>query len=419
MDTAFEGAREPGKGAFGGGARPPAAGKTSGATGAWTPGRRASRTRRVMARGWLRLRLRRRIALLLAGAAFAVTLGLGLDAFLGAAGAGGGRSHIQPLLGALLMAVLLTGLCVLAAVWVSGPLAPAALGTVYSGLDDALDSARQVEAALRAQLGRATHQSATARHLMDEMRTLTDVATALEHGVALLRDTASQFYAGGAGTPVARSMAVATSQINGSAEQAIALCQRLRIFTNQVIAEATTLGEGGQQAASHAGALLAALQRVEAALGSVGATTSSTGLRAAGVMQGALARVAAQAEGPNNAPPPQGPAAARASVRMAAVPRRMAWQHTGRTVPRLGRSGRPMTHPHLQGGGDTLSASSFHPGSGGPRPASNHPSTSRHAYRPWYTDEPPAADTGNDQASRPESSSHPTPHPHPGDWMGQ
>jgi hypothetical protein len=377
-----------------------------------------------MGRGWQRLRLRRRIALLLAGAAFAVTLVLGVDAFLGANGAGSGRGHIQPLLGALLVAVLLTGLCTLAAVWLSGPLTPVALGAVYAGLDDALDSARQMEAVLRGQLGRATHQSATARHLMDEIRMLTDVATALEHGVALLRETTSQLYAPGAPVPLARSMAVASSQISGAAEQAVALCQHLRIFTNQVIAETTTLGEGGQQAASQAAELRAALARVEAALAGAGA--SSAGLRAVGAMQGALARVAAQVEGTQSAAPslpaaPTAPipAAPRTSGRVAAAPRRLAWQHTGRTVPRLGRGARPMTHPHLQGG-EGLGASGYRSSGTNPRQPGNHPSTSRRTLRPWYTDEPlGAGPAGGGQPARPDSDVHPTPHPRPGDWPAQ
>jgi hypothetical protein len=257
---------------------------------------------------------------------------------------------------------------------------------------------------------------------MDEIRTLTDVATALEHGVALLREATSQHYASSAGAPVARSMAVASSQISGAAEQAMALCQRLRIFTNQIIAETTTLGEGGQQAATHAAGLQAALARVETALAGSGAS-SSAGLRAVGAVQGALARAAAQAEGAPDASPGAPTArvlaALRTSGRMAAAPRRLAWQHTGRTVPRLGRGARPMTHPHLQGG-EGLSASGYRSGGSTPRPAGYHPSTSRHAHRPWYTDEPPGAGPSRgDPPARPEPDFHPTPHPRPGDWAGQ
>jgi hypothetical protein len=380
-----------------------------------------------MARGWRRLRLRRRIALLLAGVAFAATFGVGVFAYLSYSSAGTSHSHAQSLLGALLLGLLLTGLFMLAAVRVSSPLSPPALDALYTSLDDALDSAGQVDAALRAQLARATYQSATARHLMDEIRTLTDVANALEHGVALLRDTASQLYAGGASAPearaqAARSVAVAASQIGGAAEQAHTLCQRLRAFTNQVIAEANTLGENGQQAARHASALAAALRRVEAAL-SVASTSSSAGLRAVGAVQGALSRVAAHPQSTHLAPP-EAPAHQPPATLRAAVPsRRSAWQHTGRTSPRMGRGGRPMTHPHLQGT-DALGASGYRFASGGPRPGSNHPSTSRHIHRPWYTDEPPVADAGiasagDDQPTRPESASHPTPGPNPGERPGE
>ncbi|HEV2239012.1 MAG TPA: hypothetical protein VGR57_20305, partial [Ktedonobacterales bacterium] len=234
MGTAFEGARERGMGALAGGARPVDSAATPGTVNAWAAGRRPKRTRRVMARGWQRLRLRRRIALALAGAAFAATLLLAVLADFGASGVVTAHSHTPPVLGALLIGLLLTGFFMLAAVRISGPLSPAALGALYASLDDALDSARQVDAGLRAQLTRATQQSATARHLMDELRTLTDVANALEHGVALLRDSTSQLYTGGTPTPEARAqnaraVAVAASQIGGAAEQATVLCQRLRV----------------------------------------------------------------------------------------------------------------------------------------------------------------------------------------------
>ncbi|HEY7982753.1 MAG TPA: hypothetical protein VID73_01215 [Ktedonobacterales bacterium] len=425
MGTAFEGPRERGMGAFEGDARPPAPGATPGAVNAWTTGRHPKRTRRVLARGWQRLRLRRRIALALASVAFAATLLLAVLADVGTAGGATAHSHTPPVLGALLVGLLLTGGFMLAAMRIAGPLSPAALAALYASLDDALDSARQVDGGLRAQLTRTTQQSATARHLMDEIRTLTDVANALEHGVALLRDSTGQLYTAGAPTPEARAqtarvVAVAASQIGGAAEQATALCQRLRVFTNQVIAETHTLGENGQQAAHHAASVAAALRRIESALSMVG-TSSSGGLRAMDAVQGALARVAAPPRGAHLAPAeaPAPPAAAqpttpRASLRAPVPPRRSAWQHTGRTVPRLGRSGRPMTHPHLQGG-DALGTSGYRAGSGGPRPGGNHPSTARHIQRPWYTDEP-AAGADDDQPTRPESAMHPTPRPDTGDW---
>jgi hypothetical protein len=403
MSTAIPGPRERGEGALSGGAQ--------------VRGPRPRRVRHAMARGMVRLRWRRRIAVSLAAASFAAALGLGMLAYLGTAGVVARRGQPQQLLGALLASLVLAGIFALAAIRMSGPLAPKALGALYADLDDALDSARQVEAALRAQQHLATHQSATARQMMDEIRTMTDVAAALEHGVALLRDSTSQLFSAGAGASPARPMAVAASQIAGAAEQASALCQRLRVFTNQVIAEATTLGEGGQQAASHLTALLAALRKVEAALCGAGATSSS-GAAGASTMQGTLARVSAPTESVSSAPRAAAtgvPANPPGSARLAAPPRRSSWQHTGRTAPRLGRSGRPLTHPHLQGS-DGLGASSSRPSSGGPRTAGNHPSTARHVNRPWYTDEPPAGAAG-DLPARPESASHSTPRPNPGDWM--
>jgi hypothetical protein len=282
MGTAFEGPRERGMGAFEGDARPPAPGATPGAVNAWTTGRHPKRTRRVLARGWQRLRLRRRIALALASVAFAATLLLAVLADVGTAGGATAHSHTPPVLGALLVGLLLTGGFMLAAMRIAGPLSPAALAALYASLDDALDSARQVDGGLRAQLTRTTQQSATARHLMDEIRTLTDVANALEHGVALLRDSTGQLYTAGAPTPEARAqtarvVAVAASQIGGAAEQATALCQRLRVFTNQVIAETHTLGENGQQAAHHAASVAAALRRIESALSMVGTSSSGAG----------------------------------------------------------------------------------------------------------------------------------------------
>jgi hypothetical protein len=191
----------------------------------------------------------------------------------------------------------------------------------------------------------------------------------------------------------------------------------LRIFTNQVIAEASTLGDNGQHAARHATELLSTLQRIETALSVAGRSSSPTP-RIVGAMQGAVARVA-----PAETPAYQPPAVPRASLRAPVPSRRSAWQHTGRTAPRLGRGGRPMTHPHLQGG-DALGASSYRFASGGPRPGGNHPSTSRHSHRSWYTDEPPVADAGSsaaggDQPTRPESTAHPTPHPNPGEWPSE
>jgi hypothetical protein len=178
-DTAFEGARERGMGASASDVRPASASQAPGGVDAWASGPHPRRARRVMARGWQRLRLRRRVALLLASVTFAGTLGLGLLADLSYPRLGIGHGHTLPLLGALLIGLLLTGFFALAAVRVAGPLSPPALGAVYAGLDDALGSARQVDAALRTQLARATHQSATARHMMDELRTLTDVANAI------------------------------------------------------------------------------------------------------------------------------------------------------------------------------------------------------------------------------------------------
>jgi hypothetical protein len=401
MATAIPGPRERGESTLGSGAS------------ARAP--RPQRVRHMMARGVLRLRWRRRIAVVLAAVAFVAALGLGALEYLGATGAVAGRGQPQQLLAALLVSLMLAGIFALVAIRMSGPLAPKALGALYADLDSVLDSAQQVEAALRTQKSLATQQSGTARHLMDEIRTMTDVATALEHGVALLRDTMSQLFASGAGAPAARSVAVATSQIGGAAEQASALCQRLRVFTNQVIAEATTLGEGGQQAASHLTALVTALRQVEAAL--CGATSSPTPA-VASAAQGTLARVATPtASVPSAAPATAAvsPAAPRASARIAAAPRRSNWQRTGRTAPRLGRSGRPLTHPHLQGG-EWLGASSPRPGSNGPRLAGNHPNTARHVSRPWYTDEPPSAGAAGDQPMPPQSAPYTTPRPN-GDWM--
>lgn len=177
----------------------------------------------------------------------------------------------------LLIGLGLTALSIVIAYRVSGPVSHRALAALSSGLDDVGVSAHRLDQVARTQVARSTRQVGAARHLIEELRTLSEVATALQHGVDMLRDSTSDVWAemshpGVAPDPhaclrAARQVAVVASQLGGSADQAQAFCQRLRAIMNQVIGEASALRDSGQLTEERAQELSTAIAAVEAELG--------------------------------------------------------------------------------------------------------------------------------------------------------
>jgi hypothetical protein len=409
-------------------------------SGVWDSRQQSARMQRVVSRGWQRMSFRRQFVLLLASATLTCTLGTSAVAYVGVQAVGVSRGHAQTLAGLLLaVGLLLSAAFAVIAYRVSGPVSRRAFTTLSMGLSQVSDAAAHVGQLAQAQTARASRQRTTARHLIDELRALSDVAHALEEGVTMLRESASQLWADSSypgampttasHTRIARAVAVAASQIGGAADQAGALCQRMRAITNQIIAEAGVLGENGQQAGQCVKELDAALQRIEATLGgsvaSPSPTLQLTGL--AGKLQDALAQVSVIKD--RSSPDAVQPADVSDATRAPAARRGASFAHPTASTPRAARPGRPNTHPHLQDDG-SVGTASYRTPSGGPRPSGNHAAISGRYPAPWYSDEQDLADAirdagglplADDQSTRPHVASHPRPHPTPhprgGEWL--
>ncbi len=453
MSSHFRGRRDQGGGDRGAATRksPRVGGEThvsaaaEASSGVWDSRQQSARMQRVVSRGWQRMSFRRQFVLLLTSATLTCTLGTSAVAYVGVQDAGVSRGPAQTLAGLLLVVgLLLSAAFAVIAYRVSGPVSRRAFTTLSMGLSQVSDAAAHVGQLAQAQTARASRQRTTARHLIDELRALSDVAHALEEGVTMLRESASQLWADSSypgampitasHTRIARAVAVAASQIGGAADQAGALCQRMRAITNQIIAEAGVLGENGQQSGHCVTELDAALQRIEATLGgsvaSPSPTLQLTGL--AGKLQDALAQVsvikdrsssdAAQSVDVSDATrasahPPDAAPSSRAARRGAS------FAHPTISTPRAARPGRPNTHPHLQDDG-SVGAASYRTPSGGPRLSGNHAAILGRSRTPWYSDEQDLADAMGDagglplaggQSTRPHVTSHPR--PRGGEWL--
>lgn len=177
----------------------------------------------------------------------------------------------------LLVGLALTTLSIVVAYRVSGPVSQRALAALSGGLDDVGSSAGRLEQVARTQVTRSSRQVGAARHLIEELRALSEVATAMQNGVEMLRASTTEVWAemshpGAAPDPhaslrAARQVAVVASQLGGSADQAQAFCQRLRAIMNQVIGEASALRDNGQLTEEHARELTTAIASVEVELG--------------------------------------------------------------------------------------------------------------------------------------------------------
>ncbi|HEY7835055.1 MAG TPA: hypothetical protein VIG30_15880 [Ktedonobacterales bacterium] len=177
----------------------------------------------------------------------------------------------------LLIGLALTGLLLLIGIRVAGPVERRAFAAFSLGLDQLGDAAVRLETVASTQVARSARQADVARHLIEEVRLLGEVAGGLEHSVAALRQTAGDIWAetsspgasaaASSGAAIARQAAHAAHQMGAAAERANHLCFRLRARANLVIAEADMLGVCGREAREHATALRAAVQSIEQALG--------------------------------------------------------------------------------------------------------------------------------------------------------
>jgi hypothetical protein len=371
----------------------------------------------------------------------------------------------------------LAGACGAAGYYLTGPITRHASAALNAGLGEVGGTAVRLEALAGGQAARANRQLAASRHLIEELRALSEVATAIEHGVAMLRDStgavwAELSYPGAvpdpqAGFRAARQTAVVASQIGASAQQATALCQRLRARMNQIIAEADVLGASGREVATNARLLNAAVERVEEALGNharpaaltagrpslAGAAANLRAKLAAALPQawrealgldhddeadilagragaddtadesdyGRSASLGSVAFWPSGHPHPSGPRPA-----------------IGRTShgPRSGRYGRPSA-PNLRPGGGHIAPRRTPINSGGPQPGGSHPGTSGLHRVSWFSDGQDFSASFPREASgqqfgtpgsggswgagaQPEEGpgrNRPTPHPDSGGWM--
>lgn len=382
----------------------------------------------------------------------------------------------------LLIGLTLTGGFIIAGYRISGPVSHRAFTTLRDGLDDIGGGAGQVGRLAHTMSVRSTRQQATARQLLNEVRMLDEAAQALGQGISILRDATGQLWAEmsypgaapSAGSRTARQVAVAASQIGGASDQATAVCQSLRARMNQIIAEAGLLADGGREAELRARELGAALEHIEAALGSRGM------LPVSGRTGSSLPTPSELVRGTNRLPavPPNAgetgatPAAGGPKGGGASWPDgRLRWTGGDPTAghmshaPRAGQPERPGPHPNLNGSGYFRAVP--RPSNPDQRLSRGHPGTSGRERTPWFSDEQdlggtlprdpgpagasgpsgafgahrlpdvggvqpgaprdpgpgqpgapgPRAPESGDPSQPPRGGSHPTPRPRPSDWM--
>jgi hypothetical protein len=327
----------------------------------------------------------------------------------------------------LLIALGLVGVFSVIGYQISGPVSRRARAALDEGLGDVGSAATRVESLANGQAGRASRQMTSARQLIEELRALSEVATAIEHGVAMLRDSTGAIWAelsypgaapdSQASFRAARQTAVVASQIGAAAQQAGALCQRLRARMNQVIAEADVLGDHGREVVTQARLLAVAVVQVEDALGNrVKASSSVHSSSVAGVAGNLLERIRASLpeawqealgierdpddeagaapgqDAANSGRPPYGHRGAFGNVaswagRPSGHPhttgQRPAVGHTS-YGPRSGRAGRPST-PNLRSGGFRTAPPRKPINSGGPQASGSHSGTSERQRAPWFS----------------------------------
>jgi hypothetical protein len=160
---------------------------------------------------------------------------------------------------------------------VSNPVSRRAFTALAAGLDGIDGVAARLGIQARTQASRAGRQAISARHLTDELRTLNELATAIENGAAMLQQATGGVWAelSHPGAQVdaqtclrtARHAAVVGGQLGVAAEQAFELCRRMRTTVNHLIAESGALCDSGGETARAATDLRDALERAEAALG--------------------------------------------------------------------------------------------------------------------------------------------------------
>jgi Cache 3/Cache 2 fusion domain len=312
----------------------------------------------------------------------------------------------------LLIGLAVTSVFIVVGYCISAPVSRHAFATLSAGLDNVGASSARLEGLTHAQVGRTSRQIATARQLADEQRALTEVASALEHGVALLRDSTGSIWAelsypGAAPDPyatsrAARQTAVAASQIGGATQQAAALCQRLRARMNQVIAEADVLGENGRDIAAEARRLSSAVENLQEALGNrLGRAPSASRMGALGLRAwlgslGARAMIYAQSvlsdQGDTDEDEDRGHPAHRASDDVlwssehAAASGHPVTSDYASHAPRPRRTGRPSAQADLRL--SSLPLPPYHaPWPDGSRPDTKHPHTSGRDHAPWSPEE--------------------------------
>lgn len=371
------------------------------------------------------------------------------------------EAPLRALIGVLLLIGLtLTIVFVVVGHRLAGPVSRRTFSVLSDGLDHVTSSAGQLGRLAHAQVQQSTRQTTIARSVLEDLRTLGQLAHALEHGVSNLRESASQLWADmsypgaapgfAANSRGARQVAVAASQLGGAADQANALCQSLRTHMNQIIAQAGVMAESGGEAETHARELAESLRRIEEALGNGPPAVASPRKREDAPAQPELERPsrripaveaslresgtygAVPRDLVTSAPHLRAADQSDAALRLGQPPRVNPMQPGGQRIshaPRAPRPGdrAPRNDPH----GSGLFRTGRHPSVSSPRMAGGWPhATGRHPT-PWFSDEQnlanPFRQTGASPTPDGGSPPGPIPAPDPGerpmprtsgaDWM--
>ena len=343
----------------------------------------------------------------------------------------------------LLVGLLLTGIFIVLGYRISGPVSRRACNRLSQGLDDVSMAAGQLEQMSRRQLARSEHQVAAAQDIVAELRKLSDLAEALEHGTNLLRESTGQLWAemsypapeaprslaasnASGGSPAMRQTAVVASQIGAAAGQARVLCHSLRTRLNQIIAEAGLLSDESLDVDVYIDSLASAVQCAEQALDSQPASTSRDfsvhgfvrALRG-GVLAATVGSQSDDADDFAAGPPPiESGQTLRSGGSSGEWPARSAARGNALRAPRP-RSG--YTNPPLNAHTSGVFHAMPHPvPNSGPHASGSHPSVSGRRRVPWYSDEQDLSSTAQerDVPRRADARTNPPvpPGPQSGSW---
>lgn len=161
--------------------------------------------------------------------------------------------------------------------WILGVRGDQAIAELGQRLEAMARSATEVRQLVQLQSGRLQRQERAVRQVSELARELDPLVGTMEREQVSLRQSATDIWAemsqpGVAPNPatalqLARASAVAAARVGATGEEVRARSRHLLGLLNQVIAEGHALTEEGQEAAQHAGELLATIEGVERTLG--------------------------------------------------------------------------------------------------------------------------------------------------------